>query len=51
MGKFLCANGVIFLIRAKRDINKDEELQWNYNGSLEEYDMSFGEKKEQKTHK
>ena len=43
MAKFLCANGVIFLIRAKNNINKDEELQWNYNGSLKEYDMTFGE--------
>jgi len=39
MAKFLCANGVIFLIRAKRDVKKDEELQWNYNGSLNEYNI------------
>ena len=34
MARFLCASGVIFLLRAKREIKKDEELQWNYNGSL-----------------
>jgi hypothetical protein len=41
MANFICAGGIISLLRAKRDLRKGEELQWNYNGSLDEYDMNF----------
>ena len=43
IGNFLCANGIVSLIKANRDIAINEELQWDYNGGrLKEYDMSFG---------
>ena len=35
MANFLCFNGIVSLLRAKRVILKGEELQWNYNGRLE----------------
>ena len=46
IANFLCLNGLVSLLKAKRDILKGEELQWDYNGRYEEYDMNFEVKAE-----